>query len=109
MQIVEFWQQQSELKRAGQGGGRTRRQNTPNGKDGGGKLLVLDQAARARWLLGQLDTAELLDIYAVAIRMAAAHAHVRGMPHQLALPMFERKWLWEPLIIGAEPRIIGEE
>ena len=75
----------------------------------GGKLTVLDQATRARLLLSQLDTSELLDIYEVVLRMAAAHAHVRGMPHQLALPMLERKWVWEPLIIGAELRIIGEE
>jgi hypothetical protein len=75
----------------------------------GGKLTVLDQAARARWLLGQLDTSELLDIYEVALRMVAAHSHCRGMPHQLALPILERKWVWEPLIIGAEPRIIGGE
>lgn len=80
-----------------------------NGKYVGGKLSVLDQAARARWLLSQLDTSELLDIYEVALRMAAAHAHVRGMPHQLALPIIGRKWVWEPLVIGAEPRIIGEE
>jgi hypothetical protein len=75
----------------------------------GGKLSVLDQAARARWLLGQLNTSELLDIYEMAVRMAAARAHLRGMPHQLALPIVERKWVWEPLIIGAEPRIVGEE
>jgi hypothetical protein len=75
----------------------------------GGKLSVLDQAARARRLLGQLDTSELLEVYEIALRMAAAHSHLRGMPHQLALPMVERTWVWEPLIIGREPRIIGEE
>ena len=75
----------------------------------GGKLSVLDQAARARWLLGQLDTSELLEVYEMALRMAAARSHLRGMPHQLALPMVDRKWVWEPLIIGAEPRIIGEK
>ena len=74
-----------------------------------GKLSVLDRAARARWLLGQLETSDLIEVYDQAMRMQTALAHMRGMAHQLALPIAERKWIWEPLVIGAEPVILGDD
>ena len=73
------------------------------------KLSVLDNATRARLLLQELDSEDIAALLASALRMFEAAEHLRGRAHQMALPILEREWRWEPLVIGAEPRIIGEE